>query len=835
MTYLSQASICSRHGQAMALTRVSASGIIEGLMLNMQIMQSFINPLKKEHAEVMYTFPLPSGAVLLDIDVVLGDKKLSGKVVPRQKAEVDYEEAISEGNTALMLEELHDGSYCLSIGNLAPGEACTLTMHYAQCLRFNQMDGQNALRLTLPTVIAPRYEMADVLPGKRNVFGKLKVPKHDLSIEYPFDISMKLAGELAQARVASPSHAISVVSRDAAITVSLARKGNLDRDFILNIDQFSNTAFSVTAPDYHQPGQVALLTSFCPELQQMASSEVAIKILVDCSGSMSGSSIQAARLALKEIVGQLSASDRISLSRFGSEVQHRSPAMWKFGKPSQAAALRWIDELDANLGGTEMALAVQSTLEIQSSTRSDILLITDGDIDSVDSLITSACAAAQRVFIVGIGSSPAEVHLERLAMATGGACEYVAPGEEITPAILRMFQKLRSPVWSGVRIVHDFTGQPLWSTPLPKSVFSGDTLNMFYLLPGKPCGSMALLGSLPGQDGEIEIARLQLGAGLDTGAGEEADASLSRMAAATYMQSLQAAARRSGELSSVQQQVQELGVQYQLISSETSFLIVEEVAEEDKPIDMPALLEVKHMVPAGWSGMGAVAAGGIASLSCVAPVAPVCSAPFTDQTHTADLSKKLLKRSSFAVGLDSYSGVEMERGISVPPAHTMIDADAVREFEDYASEHGITNVMSYSMHYQGLTPLGMSMLARYFDASLWPDSFAKLKLTRLGEAIREWLEFSVWGEVQDSLTEKDIIALFFSIMAEAETLARLIPAGYDVQQLQGSDRTAVATASLIAASSHPDACQKAAQQLRQAVQESDGGSWSEGIFLLGLV
>ncbi|MDP4400333.1 VIT domain-containing protein, partial [Escherichia coli] len=84
----------------------------------------FVNP-GDEHLEVVYRFPLPWGAVLLGIEVELGGKRLTGAVVARAQAEADYEEALSQGDAAIMLEKNHDDSYCLNLGNLAPRERCT--------------------------------------------------------------------------------------------------------------------------------------------------------------------------------------------------------------------------------------------------------------------------------------------------------------------------------------------------------------------------------------------------------------------------------------------------------------------------------------------------------------------------------------------------------------------------------------------------------------------------------------------------------------------------------------------------------------------------------------
>lgn len=82
----------TRNGQAVNLLGVRLSGDLRGLMFEACVEQRFCNPSDR-NVEVVYRFPLPWGAVLLGVDVVLGDKHLTGAVVEKKQAEARYEEA----------------------------------------------------------------------------------------------------------------------------------------------------------------------------------------------------------------------------------------------------------------------------------------------------------------------------------------------------------------------------------------------------------------------------------------------------------------------------------------------------------------------------------------------------------------------------------------------------------------------------------------------------------------------------------------------------------------------------------------------------------------------
>lgn len=222
-----------------------------------------------------------------------------------------------------------------------------------QTLQFEQ----RGLRLLIPTVIAPRY-------GDAMHDGGLtphQAPSHSLLADHPFELELRLHGDLRQARVASPSHPVGVAPGNSeagnVLTVlSLARRESLDRDFVLIVDKLAHDSLAVAARDNFESDGVAILVSFCPRIPAQGPASTAVKILVDCSGSMAGDSIDAAKRALQAIVQQLGAGDRFSLSRFGSTVEHRSRGLWKATETTKLAAQRWVGALKADpLGGAEAA------------------------------------------------------------------------------------------------------------------------------------------------------------------------------------------------------------------------------------------------------------------------------------------------------------------------------------------------------------------------------------------------------------------------------------------------------------------------------------------------
>jgi Ca-activated chloride channel homolog len=625
-----QATLRNSQGAPLILKDVAITGELRGAMFEAHVRQTFSNPTDT-HAEVVYSFPLPWGATLLGVEVKLGQVKLNGTVVAKAQAAEQYEETLSKGDAAIMLERGNDGNYVLHLGNLAPGEQCVIDMHYGQLLQFEQ----GGLRLAIPTVIAPRFGDA----VREGGLAPYQVPETDLLAEYGFNLTLKLHGDLVNARIASPSHPISVARNSAAdiVTVALTQQSYLDRDFILVLDQLAQCSVATVAPDYVDEKIYVATASFSPSIPNAKAQNTAVKILVDCSGSMAGGSIQAARRALMAIVKKFNTDDKFSLSKFGSSVEHRSKSLWTTSEQSRLGAEKWIGELEADMGGTNMLSAIDSTFALAHDSPCDVLLITDGQIHGIDAMIKKAKDSKHRVFSVGIGSSPSENLLRRLAVETNGACDFVAAGEAVEPAIVRMFNRLRSPAVTKVSVQWPEGFTPKLLTKVDSTAFEGDTLHASAWFHTKPTGRITLLGQLVGQNtvqelGSVEINEIPA-----------ASTALSRLAAAGHMQQFADTT-----------QATKLALDYQLVTEHTNFLMLHERSTKDKAPNMPELHKVKQMLPAGWGGAGMDQVHFMrtsASLSCDDSTSYEISSPTVMRSRGANSPQSRLLEIS---GMDHY-------------------------------------------------------------------------------------------------------------------------------------------------------------------------------------
>ncbi|MDO8464211.1 MAG: VIT and VWA domain-containing protein [Gallionella sp.] len=565
-----------RKGGDVALKGVKISGRLHGLMAEVEVEQTYANP-QITNIEAIYTFPLPLGATLLGLEVDIAGKKLAGSVVEKKQAERQYEDAITDGDSAIMLEEVGPGLYTVSLGNLMAGESAVIRYRYALLLSWQG----DRLRFLLPTTIAPRYgdpQAAGLQPHQ--------VPSASLNVDYPLAISITVKGDLASATIASPSHPITIQQSPGGVVVQLSGKTYLDRDFILTIQ--SDTAQSSCLLTQDREKQVALASLRIPAISAAEELPLALKVVIDCSGSMAGTSIAQARKAALEILNLLRPEDSFNVTIFGNNCSHIFPKLVMASAKNITQAWNRLEMLAADMGGTEMEKALDAVFSLgDAEGATTVLLITDGEIHEHEKLVQRAKKSGHRVFTVGVGDAVAETFLKTLASVTGGASELISSQEGMAERVLAQFHRLRQPRLGDLRIEWPVT--PEWQTPLPDNVFAGDTVQVFAGFLQAVEGSVKLV--VPGAD---EVTSTIVPAN---------ETEIPRMAAARRINLLSENIVRPLEAQlAYEDNALQLALDYQLLTRWTNFLVV--VERTDKADDLPVLHQVPQMLAAGWGGVG---------------------------------------------------------------------------------------------------------------------------------------------------------------------------------------------------------------------------------------
>jgi len=552
----------------LALRGVEVTARITGVPVETCLTQKYRNNTGT-NLELAYTFPLPVGATLLSISVKIGEQTYQGEVIPRSEAEVVYEKAITEGDSAFRLQENRAGLYSATLGNVMAGEAIKIAIIYAETLAWNG----NSLRYRLPTTIAPRYGVpTGMQPWQR--------PETSMMAEYGLDLTVTIAGDLARSAINCPSHKVSFLLAPEGLKVTLAKGASMDRDFILEMENDTVQSLGVSA--FARDTHVAMLTLLPPPVEHNEQN-IDVVLVLDCSGSMQGDSLKLAKEGIQLALGSMQPNERFGLVAFGSNAIAFDKQLQPANRKNIDMARRWVNLLE-DMGGTNLYGAMDLALKLHDDQTTDILLLTDGEVWLDEDTLATTLKKDIRIFTIGIGSAVAQDVVQKLADDTGGACELVSPTEDMSARIFRHFNRMRQPQMQALDI--RWPQKPLWVAQPECACFAGDAYTVFAGLDEAPAGACEVTYAFSGHpDIQITVPLVAESTAADA---------IVRLGVKQHLPRVP------------QVHQQDWAVKYQLLTDQTDCLIKVERGDGEKAEDFPELQVQPQMLPAGWGGTSTV-------------------------------------------------------------------------------------------------------------------------------------------------------------------------------------------------------------------------------------
>jgi len=513
--------------------------------------------------EAVYSFPVPLDAAFCGMQATLGDESLVAQVLPAEQANRRYDDAISDGHAAILLEQVERGMLCVNLGNLKPGEQGEIVLRFSAML--NVADG--VARFSLPLVHRPRY-------GRMRL-DEVVEPQHDFMAEHPLDAEIRVRGLLAGRPVRCAMEGARFEQQQDE-TVLRIGKAMLDRDLVLNFE-LGNAPLAQARLVDDDDGSIAMMTFTIPQVAIAAEGAREICLLLDGSGSMSGDAIVQSRQALAAVVDALEDTDRIQVIRFGSR------AIPMFRRPLRAlprvksALHELIATIDADLGGTEMDEALMLALDSLASTDGEpggkaVILVTDGAVSAQELAHASRRAAEMgiRVFVVAVGSSAGVDVLAPLAEETHATLERAVPAEPIDAGVMRQFRRVRA---APVKVEVNWEGADVQALPLG-ATYPGDAVTAIAFAKDKK-PRKATVRTAGEVAFELEFGQVQSMPSMRVWAGQQA-----------YSH----AAKADRET---------LALRYGLVSPETKAVLVKLRGDHELAEGLPRVTPVRHMLPQG--------------------------------------------------------------------------------------------------------------------------------------------------------------------------------------------------------------------------------------------
>jgi Ca-activated chloride channel homolog len=613
---IQKAGLYTQSGAQVPLQGVDVTGELLGGHARVLVRQRYRNTESKP-VEAVYVFPLPSDATLTAFSMECAGRRVQGVLKEREEAFRTYDNAVTAGHGAALLDQERPNVFTAQVGNLLPGEETLVEVEFLQAIQVEE----GCVRWALPTLVAPRY-IPGTPTGDRTAHGsanptnrvpdadRITPPVGDARYGLTLELLVSLGREVV---VESPSHKLDISRAEGATRVKLSQpQVALDRDLVLSIrspDTSTPLTTLVTHRKGEEPGTFAL--TVVPDLLGMASGprRQEVVFVVDTSGSMDGESLPQAQGALRLCLRHLREGDRFNIIAFENSFHLFSPEPVTFTQRTLEQADRWVAALNAS-GGTELLQPMVAAM--QAVPDGVVVLLTDGQVGNESEILNAVMGARKtaRIYSFGIGTNVSDVLLKDMAKQTGGAVEFIHPGERIDDKVVAQFSRALAPRVTGVEVHFEGVEASELAPAEPPQLVDGTPWSLFgrYTTPGS--GKLVLKGKFGAETFSLSIP-VSFPAQSDRPAVE-------KLWAAERIRAWQDAALVGRRAQALKERIVQLALAHGIVTPYTSFVVVEERTGERRASGQPETRVVPVNAPAGWAMFGTAkqeeAEGGVLTL-----------------------------------------------------------------------------------------------------------------------------------------------------------------------------------------------------------------------------
>ncbi|XP_040191530.1 von Willebrand factor A domain-containing protein 5A-like isoform X1 [Rana temporaria] len=488
------------------LQGIWVDALVKGFVTDVSATLKYKN--KEENAvEAIFVFPMDEDSAVYSFEATIEGKKIVADLQEKKQAKETYNEAISQGQQAFLLEEDESSGdiFSISVGNLAPGQEAEVTMNYVREL---SVEADGAVRFVLPAVLNPRYTPKG---EKESITATLpNVPISDLP--YTLSLNAQFQSAYGLNKIESPCNITPIQYTNEDKTeakVSLAEGHKFDRDVEILVYYNEVNKPSVTlesalpdaAEDSFMAYPIAMLNFYpsFPETQEQSKCGEFI-FVVDRSGSMdcpmnsepnAPMRIQSAKETLVLLLKSLPLGCYFNIYGFGSTFESLFLESMEYTQVTLEAAVDKVNQMSADLGGTEILEPLKKIYKTAGRPQHprQVFIFTDGEVGNTQQVIAEVQRNAHnhRCFSFGIGEGASTALIKGMARVASGNYEFITGKDRLQPKVLKALKCALQPTIKEITLnwtLHPDVEQNLVSQA-PTVLFQGQRSIVYVQFKGK--------------------------------------------------------------------------------------------------------------------------------------------------------------------------------------------------------------------------------------------------------------------------------------------------------------------------------------------------------------
>lgn len=419
---------------AVPMTGLSVRVCVVDTVAEVSIEQRYLNTTDRA-VEVAYKLLLNEKMVVCSFGAQVDSRLIEGVVRETEDAQEAYDLAVESGHASFFLRETLPDVFKAKVGRLSTGSSAEIRLTYITQLKIES--GQ--IRFVLPKIIMPHSSTS-------------------VDLQMDFEARFQMASPIAE--ILSPNHQIVATSEPPFKScVRLAEHINfLEHDLELHVHLTDpHQAHLIHERSPGDGGSAVVMLSLAPWCSLKAvEQKTELVLAIDRSGSMEGAGIRLVRQALKLFLHSLPADCYVNVVGFGFSHQPLYAASRRYGADVLAETLTHTDDLEANMGGTEIYAPLEWILErppIDGYLR-QVFLLTDGEVCNEDQVIALVRKHSHRarVFALGLGNGVSRRLVEGVARAGNGTAAFVSLDQSLDAPLIGQLRDALQPTVTDVHL-----------------------------------------------------------------------------------------------------------------------------------------------------------------------------------------------------------------------------------------------------------------------------------------------------------------------------------------------------------------------------------------------
>lgn len=557
------------------------------------ITQVFANPHNQD-LEAVYSFPVPEKATVSEFTMWIDGKPIHGEVLEKKKAKQVYAQQKAAGNDTGITEKKSYKTFDISVSPVRAGQETKIRLGYIQAahvdtgigryvypLEEGGVDEQKMSFWTAKETVSSNFSFDMVLRSGYPVDG-IRLPNHPHAkvVKKNNEWHVHIGNNSSKVVSGGEEQALTI-SNNIPIDEEEVRGNNngsaysLDTDIVVYYRHADNLPGSVDLvtykPEVNKPGTFMLTVTPGMDLKPITEGKDWIFVL-DISGSMRAKYHTLAE-GVSRALKKMSPNERFRIVLFNDRPSEITNG---FINATEQNVKQYIDKVSRINpdNGTNVFAGLKMALNgLDNDRTTAIILVTDGvanvGVTQQRKFIELVESADVRLFTFIMGNSANRPLLNSMTDASGGFAISVSNSDDIVGKILLAKSKVTHESLHGSEI--KIKGVKTYDVTPTKigSLYRGQQLVVFGHFSSGGKASVSLEGKISGENKKYTTSFEFPAKSLD-------NPEIERLWAYSKIEELANEMNNFGENADLKQAITDLGVQYSLVTDNTSMVVVKE-------------------------------------------------------------------------------------------------------------------------------------------------------------------------------------------------------------------------------------------------------------------